>query len=147
MGSTPDTTPCTVELLQAFTVILGQAVLGGLPDRTLVEGPHDGVRRRGVAQAQCVAKLMNCHGKQVCPLTIWGGRETGLELEQPGKGQRGSPWGRGLLAARKSQDPQRWSQRPLPKSLPEPSHPSCMSLLIQQIFLLGSARHRDTGLK
>lgn len=76
MGSTPNTTPCTVELLQAFTVILGQAVLGGLPDRTLVEGPHDGVRRRGVAQAQCVAKLMNCHGKQVCPLTIWGGRET-----------------------------------------------------------------------
>lgn len=89
MGSTPSThtTPCTVELLQAFTVILGQAVLGGIPDRTLVKGPHDGVRRRGVAQAQGVAKLMNCHSKQVCPLTIWGGRETGLELEQPETGQ------------------------------------------------------------
>lgn len=37
--------PCTVELLQAFEVVLGQAVLGGVVHRALVKGPHDGVGR------------------------------------------------------------------------------------------------------
>lgn len=58
----------------------------------LVKGPHDRVRRRGVAQAQGMAKLMNSHSKQVSPLTICGGRESGLELWQP----------RGLLADKNS---------------------------------------------
>lgn len=92
VGSTrAHATPGTVELLQAFTVILGQAVLGGLPDRTLVEGPHDGVRRRGVAQAQCMAKLVNCHRKQVCPLAIWGGRETGWSCSSQERGSEEAP--------------------------------------------------------
>lgn len=105
--------PCTIELLQAFAVVLGQAVLGGVAHRALVKGPHDRVRRRGVAQAQGMAKLMNSHSKQVSPLTICGGRESGLDLWQPGKGQQGSPWEWGLLADRNSQETlRRWPQSP-----------------------------------
>lgn len=32
-----------------------------------------------MAQAQGVAKLVDSHCKQVGPLTIWGGRESGLD--------------------------------------------------------------------
>lgn len=35
----------TVELLQAFSVVLGQVVLGGVAHWALVKGPHDGVGR------------------------------------------------------------------------------------------------------
>lgn len=36
---------CTIKLLQAFTVILGQAVLVRVAHWALVKGPHDGVGR------------------------------------------------------------------------------------------------------
>lgn len=43
-GQAPMPSPCTIELLQAFPVILRQAVLGGVTHWALVKGPHDGVR-------------------------------------------------------------------------------------------------------
>lgn len=43
-----------------------------------------------MAQAQGVTKLMNSHSKQVSPLTIWGGRESGLELWPPETRKGGS---------------------------------------------------------
>lgn len=62
----------TIELQQTITIILGQAVLSRIAHWALVEGPHDGVGCRGVAQAQGMAELMNGHRKQVDSLTIWG---------------------------------------------------------------------------